>query len=72
MIKEHMGELPEGPRLEHCVFTAIGPISVPGQVTKIPKARLCGPKRKEKKRRNMCVCVCVCIGTLGTLCLVFP
>ena len=41
-----MGEFPEGPRLELCAFIAIGPGSVPGQVTKIPKARVCGPKRK--------------------------
>ena len=45
-----MGEFPEGPRLELCAFIAIGPGSVPGQVTKIPKARVCGPKRKEKKK----------------------
>jgi hypothetical protein len=49
---EHMGEFPEGPRLELCVFLAIGPGSVPGQVTKIPKARVCGPKRKEKKKKK--------------------
>ena len=49
---EHMGEFPEGPRLELCVFIAIGPGSVPGQVTKIPKARVCGPKRKEKKKKK--------------------
>ena len=46
-----MGEFPEGPRLELCAFIAIGPGSVPGQVTKIPKARVCGPKRKEKKKK---------------------
>ena len=58
---EHMGEFPEGPRLELCVFIAIGPGSVPGQVTKIPKARVCGPKRKEKKKKKIYIYIYIYI-----------
>ena len=68
MIKGHMGEFLEGPRLELCAFTAIGPGSVPGQVTKTPKARLYGPKRKERKKKN----IYIYMGTLCSLCSFFP
>ena len=38
--------------LGFCAFTAEGPDSIPSWGTKIPRAALCGQKKKKRKRKK--------------------
>ena len=38
--------------LGFCAFTAEGPDSIPSRGTKIPRAALCGQKKKRKRKKE--------------------